>query len=174
MKKLIVLCLLIALAIPIGLVNAQDPIPGTKADNACNVGGALDGKCTTEWHCICGWYLARWEANGGWSNLNNPFNNACLGVLPPQPLPGEMTSVCLMSFGSIYVCFFGDGTSTADFLITPKSPDLRLTTVVSGNIFLCPAGTIVPLSVTGAVPAVQTVLLALGYQLTDFLCYGFL
>lgn len=58
MKKL-GLFLLIMLLIT-GVVSAQQPGENepSPAENACNAGGALAGKCDTEWEWTCGWYLA--------------------------------------------------------------------------------------------------------------------
>lgn len=83
MKKAIWILLIIVLAFPIGMVSAQEP--GTKEDNACYEGGSMAGKCDTPWEWVCGYYLARWEANGGWATPNNPFNDACASLLPPLP-----------------------------------------------------------------------------------------
>jgi len=63
---------------------AEEPAIGSAADNACNPGGSLEGKCTTEWHWGCGYYLARWEAAGGWGG-DYPMPTFCAGVLPPLP-----------------------------------------------------------------------------------------
>lgn len=91
-KKLILCCLLLAMMLPINMVGAQDPILGTKEDNACNEGGSMAGKCDTPWAWECGYYLARWEANGGWNTPNNPFNDACVSLLPPVPATETVTA----------------------------------------------------------------------------------
>jgi hypothetical protein len=77
---------LLTLLVPVGITSAGDPAIGSPDDNACNAGGVMDGKCTTEWHWVCGWYLARWQSNGGWLTPNNPFNDACASLLPPRPV----------------------------------------------------------------------------------------
>ncbi|MBZ0305231.1 MAG: hypothetical protein K8I82_04100, partial [Anaerolineae bacterium] len=60
MKKLS-LFLLIVLLLLTGVVSAQQPDGDapSPADNACNPGGALAGKCDTDWEWTCGWYLAQ-------------------------------------------------------------------------------------------------------------------
>lgn len=40
--------------------NVNDPTVNERA-NACYTGGALAGKCTSEWDWIAGWYLIRFE-----------------------------------------------------------------------------------------------------------------
>jgi hypothetical protein len=87
MKKLIVLLLTLLLLIP-ATASAQEP--GTPEDNACNEGGLMEGDCTTEWHWECGWYLARWQANGGWNTMPF-FPDWCNPdvLLPARPLADE-------------------------------------------------------------------------------------
>lgn len=59
---LALLCLLFGLTL---ISAAQDSASGSPEDNACNVGGSLEGKCDwpTEaednWAWHCGWYIAR-------------------------------------------------------------------------------------------------------------------
>lgn len=89
---------------------AQDP--GTKEDNACNEGGSMAGKCDTPWEWVCGYYLARWEANGGWNTPNNVLNDACVSLLPPRAIQeGETTSVptpTCRDFRGWMVCITGN------------------------------------------------------------------
>lgn len=67
-----------------GLAGAQEPEIGTAADNACNEGGPMAGKCDTEWEWECGYYLARWLSGGGWSGTYT-MPATCVLVLPPRP-----------------------------------------------------------------------------------------
>ncbi len=61
----LLLVILLVFIVPISMVSAQQPTTGTPAigspeDNACNVGGKMEGKCDSEWAWSCGWYLARY------------------------------------------------------------------------------------------------------------------
>lgn len=98
MKKLVLLVILL-LAFPI-LVHAQEPEPGTAADNACYTGGVMEGKCDTDWEWTCGYYLARWISAGEWFG-NYPMPTSCASLLPPPPMGSAvtltLTSVCLTS-----------------------------------------------------------------------------
>lgn len=51
-------------------------------DNECNEGGAMAGKCDTEWEWTCGWYLARF--NRGELNYQT-VPATCVILLPPPP-----------------------------------------------------------------------------------------
>jgi hypothetical protein len=120
MKPTIVFLLILSLLVPLGMTSAQNPPLGSKDDNACNPGGAMEGKCSIEWHWVCGWYLARWQANGGWFTPNNPFNDACLSLLPSRPLPeaeaqSGVTTICRVLAGTTY-CFSSNQIATIDFL----------------------------------------------------------
>ena len=59
---LALLCLLFGLTL---VSAAQDGASGSPEDNACNVGGSLEGKCDwptdaeDQWAWTCGWYIAR-------------------------------------------------------------------------------------------------------------------
>lgn len=169
MKKIILLVLIIILALPLGMSSAQEP--GTKEDNACNEGGSMAGKCETAWHWVCGWYLARWEANGGWNTPNNRLNDACLSLLPPQDT-SVASPVCFLIFGAWNLCFADDGTSTADLIFSPIKPDYKLlaTTFILPGI--CPVGTVVGFPVFILSPQQQEYMLSLGYSTNSLLCYG--
>jgi hypothetical protein len=70
----------------VGLAGAQEPPINTPADNACNEGGLMAGKCNTEWEWVCGYYLARWVNAGGYSSTY-AFPDWCAPslLLPPRP-----------------------------------------------------------------------------------------
>jgi hypothetical protein len=91
MNKLALLILIFALILPFGIVTAQEPPIGSSDDNACNKGGAMEGKCDTPWEWTCGYYLARWEKEGGWTS-NYAFPNDCQSLLPPRPAPAAQES----------------------------------------------------------------------------------
>lgn len=57
MKIKFLAAFLLLMLIVVPLVGAQDEV----LDNACDAGGSMEGKCTTDWHWICGWYVARYE-----------------------------------------------------------------------------------------------------------------
>lgn len=105
MKKsallLLLVVILIATAVPLSNVTAQQPLPGTPQDNACNIGGTMEGKCDTQWEWTCGWYVAQWFNKGGWNTANNTIPDWCLPdiLLPPKPPPStpdptEPATVC--------------------------------------------------------------------------------
>lgn len=79
--SLFIFTLLISTA---GLVVAQEPEIGTAADNACNEGGPMAGKCDIDWEWICGWHLARWTSGGGWGGTYT-MPTTCTILLPPRP-----------------------------------------------------------------------------------------
>lgn len=117
MKKVVWIILILLFALPLSMATAQDPAPNTTQDNACYEGGSMAGKCDTEWEWVCGWYLARWEANGGWNAVGNSLNNACASLLPPRPAENFATDSsgsavvagpgCIPFFGGFYVNFVG-------------------------------------------------------------------
>jgi hypothetical protein len=105
MKKISLLIIILTLSLPLGISSAQDPAPGNKEDNACNPGGVMDGNCDTHWAWVCGYYLARWQANGGWFTPNNPFNDACLSLLPARPVlesPALATGGAAATGGTVF------------------------------------------------------------------------
>lgn len=84
--KSILVLLVLLMSLPLGMAQAQDSTDST--ENACFEGGLMAGKCDTEWEFICGYYLAQWLNNGGWSNLaNNTFPTWCnpASLLPARP-----------------------------------------------------------------------------------------
>lgn len=114
MKKVFWLILIIVVAFPMNMISAQEP--NTKEDNACYEGGSMAGKCDTPWEWVCGWYLARWEANGGWSTKNNLFNDSCVSLLPSVPITSqEMLTICHpVSIPSGLLCISDNQTGTWD------------------------------------------------------------
>lgn len=81
---LLTLAIILVSLVPIKVSQAQDP------ENACFEGGAMAGKCNTDWEWVCGYYLAQWTNAGGWQNPNNiPFPSWCnpQSLLPPTPAP---------------------------------------------------------------------------------------
>jgi hypothetical protein len=120
LKRLLTLILLLTLLVPVGITSAGDPAIGSPDDNACNKGGVMDGKCGTDpWAWVCGWYLARWQSNGGWLTPNNPFNDACASLLPPHPVPASdaaqngVITICKVT-GMNTLCFSSDQIGTSD------------------------------------------------------------
>ena len=72
-------------AIPYEIPIEAEPL--TPQDNACFPGGSMEGKCTTDWEWSCGWYLARWQAMGGYASRNEDFMPAnCTSLLPARPV----------------------------------------------------------------------------------------
>ncbi|HUN08584.1 MAG TPA: hypothetical protein PLQ56_18400 [Aggregatilineales bacterium] len=112
MKKLrlVGLLLLILLIGAFNMVQAQEE----EAGNACETGGLIEGKCTTEWHWVCGWYLQQWEKAGGWYGTY-AFPDWCdpISLLPPKPEVKEgatATSTGCYTDNS-YWSFYYSGTS---------------------------------------------------------------
>ncbi len=93
MKRIIFLLLILSVSVlSFGALRAQDdnktctndpndksglPECGTPADNECYDGGAMAGKCDSDWAWIGGWYMAR-------------FNR---GILAAWQLPSEYASL---------------------------------------------------------------------------------
>ena len=81
---LFTLTLVIVLAAVIVVQAEPDSPPGVPPDdedaNACYSGGSMEGKCITDWHWKCGWFLIRFE-EGLLSREN--FPQECETVLPP-------------------------------------------------------------------------------------------
>lgn len=98
LRLLVTILTLLCLVAPV--VSAQEP--NTAADNACYEGGVMAGKCTTDWHWTCGWYLARFT-NGQFAREQVPVT--CAGLLPPLPEPSLDTDGTSTVTGSI-TCFF--------------------------------------------------------------------
>lgn len=72
-------------------------------DNACFSGGVMEGKCDTDWEWMCGYYLARWQAN-------------CISLLPPRFItpPGGDDEV-FPSAGCLLLAFGGGQPLYANF-----------------------------------------------------------
>jgi hypothetical protein len=105
---LLILLSIFSLALP---ASAQEP--GTPEDNACNPGGLMEGDCTSEWHWECGYYLARWQANGGWRTLPF-FPNWCAPavLLPPQPTVTVDDTCEVATFSGNLISQLGGDTDT--------------------------------------------------------------
>lgn len=86
------------------LADAPQPEPGSRADNECNPGGTMAGKCTNDWEWKGGWYIARFndgilrreEVPTEYHFLLPPLVEELAGSAggPTAPQP---TSVCLDS-----------------------------------------------------------------------------
>lgn len=96
-KTLFIMGLLVALTvIPINGTFAQE---GT-TDNWCYPGGPwADGRCQTDWHWNCGWYMAHYES--GDLSRAQVEKTDCRSLLPPAP----KTFRCLIS-GEFYPVTF--------------------------------------------------------------------
>lgn len=125
------------------------PDEGTAQDNACNPGGVMAGKCTTDWEWTCGYYLARYDSGQA---LGVPSScQILLDVRPqiPQSTPPQTvgaSQVCIISLQSTPVkkiCMLGniltednepaDGTAEATYFLTSE--------MFAGYAGNCPAGT---------------------------------
>jgi hypothetical protein len=174
MKLLIVFLLILSLLAPLSVASAQAPSIGSKEDNACNPGGSMAGKCTTEWQWRCGWFLARWEANGGWFTLGNALDGQCLSLLPPAPITPQdalalnVGPICILTFGGIIqFCILGNRASH-DFLGSPQSPDLDYLIIPS---FPCPAPfTDGVFGVSSLAPEARALANSLGFPDSDIVC----
>lgn len=81
MRTRLLLILLVLLISLVPGVNAQEPELGTAADNACNVKGSMEGKCISEWHWRCGWFIARYQT-GRLTLRQVPADCAAVLILP--------------------------------------------------------------------------------------------
>jgi hypothetical protein len=172
LKKLLVIVLSVLLIFGTVLpVFADDPKPGSKEDNACYPGGAMEGKCDTEWEWVCGYYLAHWLTAGGWFNGKNSIPDSCISLLPPKPLPsvdGPVIGVCSVDAGTNAVyCVYSDQTGTVD---NGPVPDGQ---VDGYYLFVLPLATcpssVGPFAGPDIVGGVTTVLLAQhGFSATTF------
>jgi hypothetical protein len=106
MKRVIVMMVaLLMLALTLtALANEPQPEPGSRADNECNPGGTMAGKCTNDWEWKGGWYIARFN-EGLLKREEVPTEYQFLLPPPVEVLPGSVsgpvapqpTSVCLHS-----------------------------------------------------------------------------
>lgn len=116
MKVISLFLLMLLLVVPIA--SAQEPAE----DNACNPGGSMEGKCISDWHWTCGWYLARYE-RGEYTVLEVPQDCAAsliIPYLPPvqvQELVDALITICrvIPTIIPIEHCFSNNQTGTADF-----------------------------------------------------------
>jgi|GEM_PF-2558026 len=84
------------------------PVLGTPDDNACHEGGSLEGKCESDWHWNCGYYLTRWESAGGHNGVY-PMPAGCAGVLPPTPPPPPAPPEINVPFIVVAGCYGNSG-----------------------------------------------------------------
>jgi hypothetical protein len=137
MKYLLTLILLLTLLVPVGITSAGDPAIGSPDDNACNAGGVMDGKCTTEWHWVCGWYLARLNKN---LITRAQFPAQCSSLLAPLPDPAPFVRdfLCIKDIGGAFDISFPAFNGVAE----------RVTVYVQFPVPLAPG---VPATCTGGV-----------------------
>jgi hypothetical protein len=106
--RLIVLVLVVLMLGAVGMAGAQDQGDGDDG-NACETGGLIDGKCTTDWHWICGWYLQQWEDAGGWvGNYSIPDWCDPISLLPPKPEEPEASTDPVTDPGTVPGCYNDD------------------------------------------------------------------
>ncbi len=144
MKKLSLLAIILLLTIGgIPAVSADEPLPETAEDNWCYPGGDWDdGRCVTNWHWVCGWYMARYEAG----KLSRPqILDMCKHLLPslPQSVFGVSSTGGVFSiakagcfeasFPGNYFVTTGDVVQPLVGPLTPSYSDPGCTTL-SGNI----------------------------------------
>jgi hypothetical protein len=158
-----------------GAVVAQED------DNACYPGGLMEDDCTTEWHWECGWYLARWQANGGWQTM--PFYpDWCAPevLLPPLPQTPQTASggdapgfACVISTNGLNTfCQTGSNQFEIDFNTDGIIEDI---TLIFSSPTICPA-TAGSFSfwyedtVDDFVEPYFSFLLSLGFGATDQIC----
>ena len=124
--------------------EATTPLPGTPADNECNVGGVLyreqnqDG-CPTEWYWKAGWYLARF--NRGIISREN-FPTEFKSVLPPPVKPAADGNIPAAG-----VCWPKDGQASSIKYLGP--PNTRANLIIysssdcSGNTGITSDATVI-------------------------------
>lgn len=89
MRKIVLILVVLLLAVT--LTYAQEP-DASPSENACNPGGALEGKCNSEWHWTCGWYLAQFYEGKAASVPSDC--QILVDVLPPDlQKPGALVYV---------------------------------------------------------------------------------
>ncbi len=98
MKKYIGILVVLILAFAHPVLAAD---PGTPADNECNPGGTMEGKCFSEWDWQAGWYMARY--NRGLLTANQiPSTFQILLPPPPESQPVDPNAPfgwCLTTIG---------------------------------------------------------------------------
>lgn len=109
------------MALFMSVAFADEPIEGSPEDNACNSGGQMEGKCDSEWHWVCGYYMARFYSQsydqGGYDTSLVP--DWCASLLPPAPEPAVPGSVCIVTVnGNDYVVptFVLSGKANDDYI----------------------------------------------------------
>lgn len=70
--------------------NPNDPNVNDRA-NACYEGGAMEGKCDTDWEWMCGWHVIRLDPQN--EDLRASFPPACISLLPPLIVPEVVAPV---------------------------------------------------------------------------------
>lgn len=138
MKQWITRLLLVGLVASLAFGNvasAQDPSVGSKEDNACNTGGALEGKCDSAWAWVCGWYLARLQS-GNFTRFQ--VIDSCASLLPALPVAiVEGSSPCVPIPNPSPVAILTESVPTAMSLVPdicdPTLPYLSLTLSSSVN-----------------------------------------
>lgn len=138
LKVCMVMTLVVVVLLPLGPVQAQN----AAEDNACYAGGTLAGKCDTEWEWVCGWYLARWEAAGGWAKFGNSIVDWCSSILPPRAGSGSGTDpfavnvICHNVDGLDKFCFDVNLTGYRDI----GNDGTIDTDYITGDFAVCPPG----------------------------------
>lgn len=125
-----ILILMLLFSLLPSVAMAQTPEVGSPADNACNEGGSMAGKCDSEWEWDCGYYLARWLSAGGWAGTYR-LPVWCEVLLPPRPLieapiiasssPAFPVAFCVQIAGAYYNFnggFVAGGSQFVDALCT--------------------------------------------------------
>ncbi|MCL4875234.1 MAG: hypothetical protein KJ064_01175 [Anaerolineae bacterium] len=153
-------------------IPPYEPEVGSAGDNACNEGGSMTGKCTTDWHWTCGWYLARYDAG-----VFKSVPAACqilLDVRPPRPEAASSSVTTTACFNSVagLVCVTGN-VFTGDNAPPDGVIDVTyylLTDAVVGPSGTCPAGTAYVTDITGFIADVEAFVLSLGFPPTGDIC----
>ena len=106
MKKLTLFAIMITLLIPAMGGFAQDsgnnvPEIGSPQDNECFEGGDWAGSCSTMWHWVCGWYLARYT-DGIFEYGEIPTWCSIPAPTIPESITnaGTGTDVCTQTYGA--------------------------------------------------------------------------
>lgn len=154
-------------------VGTYNPERGTAADNACNEGGVMAGKCNSEWHWTCGWYLARYDA--GVITSVPATCQILLDVRPPKVLPeaeaAAQTKICAVVAGPYGLCLIGN-ILEIDFLNdgTIDFRDLLLMDNIVGPSGLCPLGTTYAGDHSSYNASIEAFVLAQGFPLNGDGC----
>lgn len=131
--KIIIVVLITLMLLPTGFTVADEPLPETPQDNACYEGGSMwrekpEDRCSTLWHWVCGWYLARYTAG---IFTRHQVIDQCESVLPPLP-PEEIVSGAV----DAGICFDNSNPIQHDILMTAAitaSPNAVMTISKDGT-----------------------------------------